>query len=266
MGKPVHSNLDFIGGAKITGLPAGTATGEPATYEQLNAAVEGLNWKDSALVKTTANVNLASPGATIDGITMATGDRFLAASQTIVPANGIYIWNGAAVAATRAPDASIAAELEQATVTVEEGTSAGTTWRQTQVNFTLDTGDAIFAAFGTSAPAASETVAGVAELATQAETDTGTDDARIVTPLKLKSWSLRTKGFAANIGDAAATQIDVTHNLNTRDVQVEVARNATPWDSILCDIERPDVNTVRLRFATAPTSNQFRVLISTIGG
>ena len=35
------------------------------------------------------------------------------------------------------------------------------------------------------APAASETVAGIAELATQAEVATGTDDLRIVTPLKL---------------------------------------------------------------------------------
>lgn len=34
---------------------------------------------------------------------------------------------------------------------------------------------------------ASETVAGVAELATQAETNTGTDDARIVTPLKFQT-------------------------------------------------------------------------------
>jgi hypothetical protein len=34
---------------------------------------------------------------------------------------------------------------------------------------------------------ASETVQGIAELATQAETDTGTDDARIVTPLKLQT-------------------------------------------------------------------------------
>lgn len=34
---------------------------------------------------------------------------------------------------------------------------------------------------------ASETVAGAVELATQAETDAGTDDARIVTPLKLKT-------------------------------------------------------------------------------
>jgi hypothetical protein len=36
-------------------------------------------------------------------------------------------------------------------------------------------------------PAATETTAGIAEIATQAETNTGTDDARIVTPLKLKA-------------------------------------------------------------------------------
>lgn len=34
---------------------------------------------------------------------------------------------------------------------------------------------------------ATETLAGIAELATQAETDAGTDDQRIVTPLKLKN-------------------------------------------------------------------------------
>jgi hypothetical protein len=36
-------------------------------------------------------------------------------------------------------------------------------------------------------PAASETVAGIAELATQTETNTGTDDLRIVTPLKFQT-------------------------------------------------------------------------------
>jgi hypothetical protein len=35
-------------------------------------------------------------------------------------------------------------------------------------------------------PAATETVAGVAEIATQVETNTGTADARIVTPLKMR--------------------------------------------------------------------------------
>jgi hypothetical protein len=39
-----------------------------------------------------------------------------------------------------------------------------------------------------STPPASETTAGIAELATQAETDAGTDDLRIVTPLKLDGY------------------------------------------------------------------------------
>ena len=43
------------------------------------------------------------------------------------------------------------------------------------------------AAVATIIGAATETNAGIAEIATQAETNTGTDDARIVTPLKLKT-------------------------------------------------------------------------------
>ncbi|MDG4811644.1 hypothetical protein P8629_01365, partial [Hydrogenovibrio sp. 3SP14C1] len=35
---------------------------------------------------------------------------------------------------------------------------------------------------------ATETTAGIAEVATQSETDAGTDDTRIVTPKKLKAW------------------------------------------------------------------------------
>lgn len=40
-----------------------------------------------------------------------------------------------------------------------------------------------------SPPAATETQAGVAEIATQTETNTGTDDARMVSPLKLKTFA-----------------------------------------------------------------------------
>lgn len=264
MGKLVAQDLDFNSVARILNLPAATASGHPVTFDQLTSAIEGIAWKDSVVVSTQANLNLASPGATIDGITMVAGDRVLVRAQTSVLENGIYIWNGAAVAMTRAADATTFAELEGAALTVEEGTNAGVTYRQTQVNGVIETNDVIWTTFGSSAPAASETTAGIAELATQAETDTGTDDARIVTPLKLKSWSLRVKGLAQNVGDGAATQIDVTHNFNTRDVRVEVYRNGTPWDSIICDVERSDVNTVRLRFASAPTSNQFRVIISTV--
>jgi hypothetical protein len=139
MARPVRTNLDFESASRIINLPAGTATGHPVTFEQLNAAIEGISWKDSVRVATTVNVTLTAPGATIDGVTMASNDRFLVKDQSTAAQNGIYIWNGAASTATRALDASVYAELEAAVVQVEEGTgNGGTTWRQTGVNGTID--------------------------------------------------------------------------------------------------------------------------------
>lgn len=261
MGKTVGSNLDFIGGAKITGLPAATAAGEPVVFEQMNAAIEGIAWKDSVRVATLTNVNLASPGATLDGVTMVANDRVLIAGNTTTTQNGIYIWNGAAVAMTRALDASTFAELEQAVVTVEEGTSAASTFRQTQVNGVIETNNVVWTTFGSSTPAASETTAGAIEIATQAETDTGTDDQRAVTPLKLATHAGRKRKTTGTIGNGSATQFDITHNFNTRDVTVEVYRASGNFDTILCDVSRPDANTVRLNFAAAPSSNQFSYVV-----
>jgi hypothetical protein len=257
-----HSDLNFIGGAKITGLPASSAPGEPVIHEQLLAAVEGVAWKDSVRVSTQGNLNLASPGATIDGITMATSDRVLVRAQTAQAQNGIYIWNGAALPMTRALDASTSAELEQAITTVEEGTNTGVSYRQTAVNFTIDSGAVSWTVFGAASGPASESSAGLAEIATQAEADAGTDDARFVTPLKLKTSPFALKFFKANIGDGSATQYDVTHNLNTQDVTVEVIRNSGNFDTVGVDVSRPTVNMVRINFVTAPASNAYRVLIT----
>lgn len=261
MAKEVRTNLDFLSVSKVVNLPTPTGAGDAATKGYVDSTVEGLAWKDSVRVSTQANVNLASPGATIDGITMATNDRFLARSQTAGAENGIYIWNGAATPATRAPDASTAAELEQAVVTVEEGTSAGATYRQTVVNLTLDTTTVTWTNFGTAAGAASESTAGILEIATQGETDTGSDDARAVTPAKLAAWSGRPKRYATDVGDGSATQYTITHNLNTRDVVAMVRRNSGNYDEVLCDIEVLTVNTVRLTFAAAPSSNLFRCIV-----
>jgi hypothetical protein len=49
-------------------------------------------------------------------------------------------------------------------------------------------------------PAASETLASKIEIATQAETNTGTDDARAITPLKLRTTPIVTLGAAAITG------------------------------------------------------------------
>lgn len=261
MSKKILSDFDFTGGARITNLSAPVAASEPVRLSDLNDAVEGLKHKDPARVSTQANTNLASPGATIDGVTMTSGDRVLVRNQTSQPENGIYLWNGSSSAMTRSIDASTAVELTNALVAITEGTDAGINFRQTTTIVTIGVTNVTFATFGTAAPAATETTAGIAELATQVETDTGTDDARIVTPLKLTTWSGKTKRFSQSFGDGSATQYDITHNLGTRDVVVNVARVASPYDTVECDISRLDANTVRLNFVTAPTSNQYRAVI-----
>lgn len=253
----VQTSLDFGGVRKIQNLPTPSAAADAATKGYVDSAVEGLAWKDSCRVATQANLSLASPGATIDGITMVANDRVLVRSQTAPAENGIYIWNGAATPMTRSLDASTADELEQAIVTVEEGTGAATTWRQTQVNFVIGAGSPTFVAFGTSAPAATETTAGVVELATQAETDAGTDDLRALTPLKAKNSPFAAKRYGTTVGDGSATSYAITHNLNSRDVHVEVYRNSGNYDTVLVEVRRTSVNVVTLVFDTAPGANAY---------
>ena len=262
MARKFFTDLDLQSVSKVINVPTPSASGDAVPKSYVDSAIEGLAWKDGVRVSTQGNINLASPGATIDGVTMASQDRFLARSQTAQAENGIYIWNGAASAATRSLDANTFAELEQAVTTVEEGTDAGASFRQTQVNGTIDSSNVVFTSFGTGAPTASETTAGIAELATQGEVDAGTDDARIVTPLKLATWSGRIKKYAANLGDGSATSYVITHNFNTRDVTVAVFPNSGTYDDVEVDVGRTGVNEVTLVFATAPTSNAYRVVVT----
>lgn len=257
----VLTTLDFNNQGKIVNLPAGISDTDAATVGQLRSAIEGLAQKDDVRVRTASNISLASPGATLDGVAMALNDRVLVAGQTAAAENGIYIWNGASVPMTRSADASTGTELVSALVPVAEGSSAGTSWRQTAINITLGVTAIAFVAFGTVSPPASESTTGIAEIATQAETDAGTDDQRIVTPLKLANWSGRIRRLTQTIGDGTATQFTITHNFNTRDVAVTVRRTSGNYDAVIVDVDYPTVNTVRLTFASAPASGAFQVFL-----
>lgn len=108
---------------------------------------------------------------------------------------------------------------------------------------------------------AKETVAGIAEIATQAETNAGTNDTNIVTPLKLKTFfDTAVGGYAANVGNGSSTSFVVTHNLNTLDVIVQVVEIST-GDTVYTDVARTSVNAVTVTFNTAPTTNQYRIVI-----
>lgn len=261
MARQVLTDLDFNNVSKITNLPNGVNAGDAVNVAQLNSAVEGISWKDSVRVASTANVNTSSPGATIDGVTMATGDRVLLKDQSVASTNGIYIWNGSSSAMTRALDCSTSVELEGAVVIVEEGTNAGSAWRQTQVNFVLDAGNVVFTNFISGSPAATETTQGIAEIATQTEVNTGTDDARFVTPLKLANWGGRIRKFTQSIGDGSATSYVITHNLNNQDPIVSVRRNSGSFDVVETEVRMTSVNSVTVVFSSAPSASAFTVSV-----
>lgn len=261
MARKILADQDFVSSSRIRNLPPPVNPDEPVRLSDLNSAVEGLSWKDSVRVASQVNVNIASPGASVDAVSLVSGDRVLVKAQTTSSENGLYVWSSAVTPMVRTLDTNTSAELEQAVTTVEEGTNAGTTWRQTSVNFVLDTDAVAFALFGSSVGAASETSQGIAELATQAETDAGTDDNRIITPLKLANWGSKAKRYQSTIGDGSATQIDATHNFNTRDLHVQVWETTGSYAQVDCEVSAPTLNTVRFNFSAAPAVNSLRVVI-----
>ena len=102
---------------------SGFGTTSLVTKEYVDAVKVGLDFKDSVRVASTANVTVSGPGAAIDGITLSSGDRVLLKNQSTASQNGIYVFNGAASALTRATDADANAEVTAGMfVFVEEGT------------------------------------------------------------------------------------------------------------------------------------------------
>ena len=67
--------------------------------------------------------------------------------------------------------------------------------------------------------------------------------------------------FSTTVG--GATTIPVLHNLNTKDVRVELY-DTTTGETLFTDVFRSTVNTVTLYFTTAPAANSIRVLITKV--
>ena len=66
--------------------------------------------------------------------------------------------------------------------------------------------------------------------------------------------------YAVNIGNGSNTSIAVTHNLGTKDITWSVRANSD--DSfVLTDGVATNTNTLTLTFATAPTTDQYRVVV-----
>lgn len=134
-----------MGGFKLTNLAAPASASDAATKSYVDNALEGLKPKAAVRVATTAAGTLASSfenGDSIDGVTLATGDRILIKDQAAPEENGIYVVqaSGAPVRATDFDSLSPIDEINKAYVAVQEGTAnAGKIYVQYGAVATLDT-------------------------------------------------------------------------------------------------------------------------------
>lgn len=95
--------------------------------------------------------------------------------------------------------------------------------------------------------------------AQESPSPTGLTDS--ATGVKVDPAAIRADGYSALIGNGSSTSIVVTHNLGTRDVSVGVREAASPYKFITVDVERTSTNTITVKFASAPASNAYRVII-----
>lgn len=218
---------------------------DAATKTYVDNVAAGLKWKDNVRVASTGNLAVASAvvnGATIDGVTIATGDRVLLKSQTAPAENGIYL-AVASGAASRSSDADSAAEVKNAVVRVSEGTAnADTMWQMvTDAAITL----------GTTALTWTQFTAGQAYSA-------GTGLSLVGTVFSVDT-SVVTRKFAANCVVTTNPQT-FNHALGTSDVDVVVQEVSTK-KIVYADVVVTDANNVSVDFGGAPSAAQYRVSI-----
>ena len=67
--------------------------------------------------------------------------------------------------------------------------------------------------------------------------------------------------YSQSVGDGTNTSYSVAHNLSTRDVVVNVYEVASPYTQVFPDIANTTTSAITVTFATAPTTNQYRVVV-----
>ena len=91
---PNGSGVVDVNNSRISNVTDPTQAQDAATKAYVDAVKQSLDIKDSVRVATTTDITIASDlnvGDSIDGVTLADGDRVLVKNQSTASQNGIYI-------------------------------------------------------------------------------------------------------------------------------------------------------------------------------
>lgn len=83
---------------------------------------------------------------------------------------------------------------------------------------------------------------------------------RFVTDTEKSNWNVKTDKYVANIGNGIGTTLTINHNLGTKDISIGIEEVST-GEMVMTDIQKVDINNIKLLFAQAPSSNQYRVTV-----
>ena len=291
-------NIEIIPDASAKAFYGSAATpgNEIARISDVQATSSGLSWKQA--VNVLANTNIPLTGNTplsIDNHVLSSGYRVLLINQSTASQNGIYdlaFTNGGLdYALTRSADADSDAELTGAAVFVMEGDTYGSTsWVQSghylssfanqewvqfsgqgtyigsdsilvdgnEINVVVDgtrglaiDGDGVYAKIGDGIE-----FDGSGNIAINAGTgfDTSSGSLEFASGYGLKKYT-------TTIGDNSATSFTVTHSIGTRYVTVQIFEATSPYAQIEADVQHTSTSVVTLKFASAPTTGQYEVVI-----
>lgn len=262
MGQRFDGGID-LGNGRGTNAASPTADTDVVNKAYADAIAQGLSWKNAARAASTANIDLSSPGTTVDGVTLANGDRFLAKNQTAGAENGLYVFNGASSAATRATDANTAAKIKGAAVFVTEGSvNADKRFNLTTDGVTLGTTALTFSPFGDGSVTYT---AGNGAISISGAAISGVAVSGGGILIGGSGFYVDTSKVAqrydTTIGDGSTTAFTITHNLGTKRVSVTVIDTAADHETVIIPATRPTINTVAMTFASAPSSNQYVVRV-----
>ena len=269
------------GSYKITSLADPSADTDAANKGYVDSVAQGLNIHDPVQAATTTtlavttggtvtyNNGTAGVGATLtlsvaltvlDGYTLATGDRVMVKNEATTANNGVYTINSAKTVLTRATDADTSAELNGGDFFfVQNGTvNDNTGWVIVDKVTTIGTTPVVFYQFSGAGTYLAGNGLNLSGNTFSAVADTGI----LVSGsgIAINTAVVVTK-YNANVGDGSATSYTVTHNLGTRDVQVTVYDNSSPYAEVICDVQHTSTTAVTLLFSVAPTSDQYRVVV-----
>jgi hypothetical protein len=251
-----------MNGYLINGLAPGVAGTDAVNVNQLSAltanSAAGLTPKDAVRV-TTTGTNLATLAGllTIDGVTLAAGDRVLVKDQTTASQNGIYV--AASGAWARSYDGIQGDLVTGSMMLVTAGTlwTGSQWWLTTSGTITIGTTALTFSQYGSNDSVTYGNGLTRVGLNVTVQPTTGI----VVTGAGVGvDTTLVVRKAVATIGDGTSTAFAITHNLGSTAITVAALNLSTLALEELA-IVITSSNVVTVSFGAAPASNSYQITI-----